>query len=119
MDTSFFSQHLLTIARYRYPQLLFAKERLYYYLYVRKLNCHIISFGSRNVKENLEYVQDFEYKQSQRIKNGWLIKPKKMLALACRDTKDVLQSMKRFEGVGAENQTFFGNGWEVNLRRNS
>ena len=54
----------------------------------------------KNVTDMIKYVNNFENKQTNRIGNGFLIKPKKALNLACEDVRDVLESMKRFEGVG-------------------
>jgi len=100
MDTKFFSRHLLTIAKHNHKYIPFRKERLYYYRFIRKLNYHIIYFCSKNVTDMVKYVNNFENKQTNRIGNGFLIKPKKALNLACEDVRDVLESMKRFEGVG-------------------
>ena len=99
MDNDFFSKHLLTIARETYVHILFKKERLYYYKYIRKLRYHVIHLSDRSVDNALGYVDAFEYTQSKRIKNGVFVKPKKMLALACKDVRDVVKSMRRFEGV--------------------
>jgi hypothetical protein len=116
MDYIFFQKHLLTIARYTHSRILFRKERLYYYKFVRKLSYHIRYLDDKNVTKAIAYVGIFEDRQERRIRNGFFIKPRKVLRLACQDVKDVLESMKRFEGTDAENWVPFRVFPEVNFR---
>lgn len=116
MDTSFLSQRLLTIARYRHSHILLKKERLYYYRYMLKLSYNLEYLGAKDVNEALGYVQKFRDTQGRRIRDGFFIKPRKALFLACVDAQDVLQSMKRYEGVGEENWNCFDEEWKVDLR---
>lgn len=115
MDTFFLSQRLLTIARYRHSFILFKKERLYYYRYMIKLSYNLEYLGAKNIEEALRFVKKFRAGQAKRIRDGFFIKPRKALFLACMDAEDVLQSMKRYEGVGEENWNCFGNEWKVNF----
>src|SRR5580700_4195500 len=100
MDTFFFLKRLFVIAQYRHAHILFKKEQKYYQRYLMKLAYHIETLGTTDIDKALEYSNEFEYKQRLRIKNGFFIKPRKALGLACEDVRDVLQGMKRWEGIG-------------------
>lgn len=117
MDNSFFSQRLLTIARHTYQNICLKKDRRYYHRYVCKLSYNLEYLNTQDIDQLISFVEEFKDKQSKRIKNGIFIKPKNMLVLACRDTKDVLESMQRFDGTGTENWNRFWNNWEVNFGR--
>lgn len=117
MDTFFLSQRLLTIARHRYQSIWLKKERQYYYRYMLKLSYNLEYLGAKTAVEALEYLNKFENNQSKRVKNGVMIKPKKMLELACKDARDVLQGMKRWDGVGIENWNCFGMDWKVDFSK--
>ncbi len=107
MDTFFLSQRLLTIARHRHKSIYFKKERLYYYRYMLKLSYNLEYLGNPEVDKALAYVKSFEFRQSKRIRNGFFYKPKRMLALACEDARDVLEGMRRWDGVGVEGWDFW------------
>ena len=107
MDTSFFQERLLVIAKHRYWNILFEKERLYYRKYIGKLNYHISYLNDSNVDAAITYVHKFEDRQANRVRNGFIIKPRKMLTLACKDTIDVLEGMQRWDGMGIENRPWF------------
>jgi hypothetical protein len=102
MDQLFFSKHLLTIARHTHSRILLKKEKLYYYRYIRKLSYHIKHLNRNNLTKAMEYVKAFECKEANRIQNGFWVRPRKVLFLACQDVKDVLKSMERWEGTGYE-----------------
>lgn len=106
METFFLSKSLLTVAKYRRQNILFEKERLYYYRYMLKLSYNLEYLGTTEIDECLEYVKSFEAKQSKRIKNGLFFKPKKMLGLVCRDAEDVLQGMRRWDGRSRKLECF-------------
>jgi hypothetical protein len=99
MNTTFFLQRLLTIAQYRHSRILLKKERRYYQRYVMKLSYHIEHLYGKNITEAIQYVEEFESRQGSRVKNGFFTKPRKALSLACADVKDVLESMKRWDGI--------------------
>lgn len=117
MDASFFSKSLLTIAQYRHQNILLKKERSYYYRYIMKLSYNIKFLDSKDIAKAIEYVEEFKYKQAKRIRDGFFTKPKKALFLACEDTKDVLEGMRRWDGVGAKNGVDFDDNWKVNFRK--
>lgn len=83
-----------------------------------KLSYNLEYLGAKNAIQALAYVDQFEKTQSKRIKNGLVVKRKNMLLLACRDARDVLQGMKRWDGCGEENWNCFGNEWTVQFGRN-
>lgn len=102
MDRDFFSKRLFSIAFYQYQYIPFKIERLYYFKYIRKLRYHLITLGydgKNDVDKALSYIHAFEDRESRRIKNGFICKPKKALHLACSDAKDVVESMRRYEGI--------------------
>jgi putative IMPACT (imprinted ancient) family translation regulator len=55
--------------------------------------------GSDDVNKALQFIGQFEKKETGRAKNGFFYKPKKALAQACEDCRDVMESMRRYEGV--------------------
>lgn len=81
---------------------MFKKEKQYYYRYMLKLSYNLEYLGTTEIDKCLEYVKQFRFKQSNRASNGFFIKPKRMLELACRDAEDVLHGMKRWDGVSPE-----------------
>jgi hypothetical protein len=97
VDFQFFQKYLLVIAKRTYKQILSKKEALYYYKYVRKLRHNIKYLENNDVANAIAYVQGFEDKQGRRVRNGVLARPRKALSLACRDVRDVLEGMKRWE----------------------
>lgn len=99
MDLSFFSQYLLTVARFRHSRILLKKEQRYYYRYMLKLSYNLEHLGTNNIDKALEYIDEFEFRQGSRVKDGFFIKPRKVLQLACQDSRDVLKSMERWDGV--------------------
>ena len=102
MDIQFFSKRLLVIARYRHQGLWLRREKLYYFKYIRKLNNHLKTLGysgAEDITKAMNYIRVFEKKESKRVRNGFFSKPSRILGLACADTRDVLNGMKRFEGV--------------------
>lgn len=116
MDFAFFQSRLHVITRHRYTQLLVREERPYYYRYVMKLLYHIKYLKTKEIDEAVAYVNEFEDKQANRIKNGFFVKPKNMVELACKDVRDVLQAMKRWEGMGVESWVTIWDKPKVNLR---
>ena len=117
MDTFFLSQRLLTIAKYRHSQILFKKERLYYYRYMLKLSYNLEYLGSKDVEDALKYVEKFRNVQGRRVKNGFFIKPRKALYLACMDAEDVLHGMKRWDGVSPGDWDYLGDRVELNFAK--
>ena len=102
MDIQFFSKRLLVIAKYRHHGIWLRRERLYYFKYIRKLNNHLKTLGYSGVEDisrAMNYIRVFEKKEAKRVRNGFFSKPGRILELACADTIDVLNGMKRFEGV--------------------
>lgn len=75
------------------------KERQYYYRFMLKLSYNLEHLGTKDITKAMEYVEEFEFRQGSRVKNGFFIKPRKALSLACQDARDVLKSMKRWDGV--------------------
>ena len=116
MDPLFLSKYLLTVAQYRYRNILSKKEKRYYYRYAMKLSYHLQYLCDSKVASALDYVNDFETKQTNRIKDGLFVKPRKALYLACADARDVLEGMRRWDGVEVEKWDFWGNEPKVNLR---
>lgn len=117
MDLILFQERLTTIAKHRYSQLLMKEERPYYFRYIMKLNYHIKYLQNKEIDKAMEYVNDFEDKQTKRIKDGMFVRPRNMVKLACKDARDVLQAMKRWEGLGVENWVSMWDKPEVNLGR--
>jgi hypothetical protein len=55
--------------------------------------------GNEDVNKALQFINQFEKKEIKRVKNGFFYKPSKALIQACRDCRDVMESMKIYEGV--------------------
>jgi hypothetical protein len=117
MNTSFLSQRLLTTARYQHKFIPFKKDRLYYYKYMKMLGYNLAYLGAKDVDQAIQFVKSFETEQTNRIKNGFFTKPKKMVELVCRDAVDVLEGMQRWDGVGVEKWDFWGEKPEVKFGR--
>ena len=115
MDTTFFSKYLLAIARNRHSKLLFATEQLYYRRYISRLSYNIRYLETKDINNAISYVNNFENSQRKRVKNSIFVKPKRMLEFACEDTRDVLQGMWRWDGVGIENEKWAMDNWKVNF----
>jgi hypothetical protein len=102
VDLEFFSNRLHTIASYQYGYIGLKSEQKYYFRYVKKLRYKLLTLGYNGISEvnrALNLIKSFEEKEQYRVKNGLLCKPRKALEQACEDCRDVMESMRRYEGV--------------------
>jgi hypothetical protein len=98
MDKEFFRQRLLVISQYQKNKIVRPKEQEYYMAYVNKLYTIMLSQPSANDLNDRD-IDYFERKEGFLIKNRLFCNAKNMLHLAYRDVNDVVNSMKRWDGV--------------------
>lgn len=107
MDMQFFLKYVDSIAKYRKTQFSIKKEKVYYQKYIGKLKDRLVWLNCNNIDNFIFWVKVFRLNESSKIKNGLFVKPKNSLKLACGDVIEVLEAMRRFEGVGLENRNFY------------
>lgn len=97
MDYKFLVERIKTIANYQKRFIDTNTEKNYYLAYTNKLANKLQFYVVRNYSLH-GIIDDFEWVESFRVKNGWLYKPYQMLQLACTDVRDVVNSQLKCDG---------------------
>jgi hypothetical protein len=103
MDRNFLEERMYVIGNYQKGRIKHQKDREYYLAYLNKITYKIMGLACINYKNATDllpqYIEDFLRRESRQVKNGLFTRPKEMLYLACRDANDVVNSMRRWDGV--------------------
>ena len=97
IDFKFFSQRLKTVTSYQNSLMYHNCYSLLYKKYINTIEMHL-SYGNLTVDKALSIIVLFQKEQSKYRQSFWP-RQQRVLEQACRDARDVVESMRRFEGV--------------------
>jgi len=98
MDKEFLQGRLHTIAKYRLSSIGNRTEREIYWAHIQGLT-NACWNSWMDINDALNYIDNLLTNGKLNAKFGFFVRKLYMLELACKDTKDVVSSMKRWEGT--------------------
>jgi hypothetical protein len=103
MNHNFLAERMKVISEYQRSKISTKKDGDYYIAYINKLTSKLVvqacTIDEDILAHLLDYITNFERFEYPKIRNGIFHKPKDAFRLACQDARDVVNSMRRWEGV--------------------
>jgi len=98
MDKEFLNKRLKAIGSYQYGRIKSQKERVYYISYFKKLTSELKLRG-KDLRTCLGCINSFFTREKLVMESSLFFRQKSVLELACKNARDVVVSMQRWEGI--------------------
>ena len=98
MDSKFLDERFRVISMYQARKVSMFMERHYYIAYSRKLALELRMRG-RHIRSALEVISGFSKREKMHIKWHLFYRQKYVLELVCKNARDVVLAMQRWDGI--------------------